>query len=372
MIAASIELPRFKLLTVEEILTLPDPEWLVQNLVPASSLAQLYGKSGIGKTFVALDMALCVASGSPWLDTHEVRQGPVVYVAAEGHRGMKTRVAAWLRERGLSAQHVDEFRLIGEAVPLANPDDVQALVKQVEEAFEGKPLSLVVLDTQARCTAGLDENSAKEMGLAVKAAEGIKRSTEATVLLIHHSGYERSHPRGSTAVHAALDAQMKLDGQPDALRLVCEKQKDDQEFEDIHLVLMRVEDSLVVMSEQDPTMRLRRAEARLPERAHEALDALRRAPRGLTATEWEEAADMARSSFYEARKTLVELGLAGKEGDLYVPVSIGLKELPGASPPEVHRSTTPLGGGPLDLGAEGEDQSVKEHVECAWEDSHEG
>lgn len=357
---------RFKLLTVEDVLTLPDPEWLVQDLVPASSLAQLYGESGIGKTFVALDLALCVAAGVPWLGRHDVHRGPVVYVAAEGHRGMKTRAAAWLQEHGLGADAANLFRLIGEAVPLADAEDVEALIQQTREVFEGDDLSLVVLDTQARCTAGLDENSAKEMGLAVQAADEIKRATGATVLLIHHSGYERGHARGSTAVHAALDAQMKLDGHPRALRLLCEKQKEDQEFDEIRLVLLKRADSLVVLSEQDPSVRLRLAEAGLARRPKEALEVLRSVPHGLRATEWKQSAkerrDIPHSSFYKALKALQDAGLVRKEGDLYLPVEITSRKPKGAPPGQVHRSTAPLGGGPLDPEAD--------PLEQAWEEAN--
>ena len=62
----------FRFLTVGEVMKLPDPEWLVAGILPAKSIAQLYGGSGSGKSFVALDMALSVATGRPWLGKYDV------------------------------------------------------------------------------------------------------------------------------------------------------------------------------------------------------------------------------------------------------------------------------------------------------------
>ena len=56
----------------------------------------LYGPSGCGKSFVAIDMALSVASGTPYLGTFPVVQSPVVYLSGEGNSGIKDRIAAWM------------------------------------------------------------------------------------------------------------------------------------------------------------------------------------------------------------------------------------------------------------------------------------
>ncbi len=366
--------PRFQLLSIEEILALPDPEWVVDEIIPSTSLAQLYGASGLGKTFVALDMGLSVAAGIEWLGTYEVIQGPVVYVAAEGHRGMKARVGAWLQHHGREASDLEDFRLIGEALPLANPGDVGALIQQVRETFPDRDLALVVLDTQARCTEGLDENSAKEMGLAVAAADRLKRSTGAAVLLIHHTGYENYHPRGSTAVQAALDSQAVIKGATQALTLTCEKQKDAEAFAPIRIALIPVGDSLVPVADTASSpVRLQIARQSLATRKAEALDALREHPTGLLAKEWEKASGMSHSTFYEARKALVEKGLIHQEKDHYFAVDLETN-LPKpksneACSGEVQRSTPPLGGGLMDSDASEAATTVDQAVADAWEES---
>ena len=71
---------RFKLLSLDEIDDLPPLKWLIEGLVPAGSLAVLYGAPKVGKSFLALDWALCTAAGKPWLG-RKVPKGDVVFTS---------------------------------------------------------------------------------------------------------------------------------------------------------------------------------------------------------------------------------------------------------------------------------------------------
>ena len=79
---------RFTPLTLKEMADLPAPEWMIDGLVPQDGLVVLYGVPAAGKSFLALDWALSVATGVPWLG-REVREGEVVYIYAEGARGSR-------------------------------------------------------------------------------------------------------------------------------------------------------------------------------------------------------------------------------------------------------------------------------------------
>ncbi len=89
--------PRFTLYSVKDLEELPDPAWLIEDLLPEGGLAELYGKPGVGKSFLSLDWALSLAAGVPWLG-RPLNQADVVYVSAEGGRGLKKRIAAWRTE----------------------------------------------------------------------------------------------------------------------------------------------------------------------------------------------------------------------------------------------------------------------------------
>src|ERR671939_1190480 len=83
-----------RLLTVEELEQLPAPRWLVHNHLVAETISVLFGPSGGGKTFVAFDLALAIATGQPWLG-EPVEAGYVVYATGEGLSGLARRIQAW-------------------------------------------------------------------------------------------------------------------------------------------------------------------------------------------------------------------------------------------------------------------------------------
>jgi AAA domain len=92
--------PAYRFYSIDDLQGLPDPLWLVADFVPERSIAMLFGPPGVGKSFVALDLALSVATGRPW-HGRATRRGPVVYVFAEGQAGAKKRINGWLKTHEL-------------------------------------------------------------------------------------------------------------------------------------------------------------------------------------------------------------------------------------------------------------------------------
>jgi KaiC/GvpD/RAD55 family RecA-like ATPase len=215
--------PRFRLLSLEDLAALPPPRWLVKGLLPQNALAALYGMPGVGKSFLAVDLAMSVGSGVGW-QGRRVEEGTVVYVAAEGHAGMRKRTQAW------RAVHQVEgtlpFYVIDSAVNLTVDADVDVLLAEVRALGQ---LAMVVIDTLNRCSAGAEENSATEMGRFVRGCDRIREATGATVLVVHHSGKEPGRGmRGSTALLGAMDSVLALERMRDgpSVELRVEKQKD--------------------------------------------------------------------------------------------------------------------------------------------------
>ncbi|MEM5373529.1 AAA family ATPase, partial [Paraburkholderia azotifigens] len=100
----------FPLLGLEQLADLGPPEWMVDSVVPEGNVV-IFGPPGSCKSFIALDMALCVASGIDW-HGHPVKQGKVVYVASEGARGMHQRVDVWLQQHDLTKWDVPDLLFI--------------------------------------------------------------------------------------------------------------------------------------------------------------------------------------------------------------------------------------------------------------------
>jgi hypothetical protein len=220
------------------VLQLPDPEWLIQGLVEQEAFTVLFGEPETAKSFVAFDWALSVASGLPW-QGRAVKPGPVVYIVGEGGRGFTKRIKAWLLAHKL--QDVPDAHFVKGPVQLLYAHDVQDLLSAVT-TLPIKPV-LIVVDTLAPCFVGGEENSSKDMGLAVDSVSRIISTTGAAVLLIHHTGRAGGgHVRGSTALPGGADGMIlqQRDKKSDVITLTNDKQKDEEKFQPITLKLKQV------------------------------------------------------------------------------------------------------------------------------------
>ncbi|CAM5547018.1 hypothetical protein SALBM217S_02344 [Streptomyces griseoloalbus] len=235
---ARLEQLRGALLASADLETIPDPEPLVSGVLYRDSLAWLYGKPGGGKSFLALDWAGCVAAGRPWTG-REVSRGPVLYLVAEGSRGIRRRVRAWEQTTG---QPMAGVLFLPVAVQLLHGTDRAALVALVGEL---QP-ALVVIDTQARVTVGAEENSNAEMGRVVAAADELREASGACVLMVHHTGRQGGNMRGASAFDGAASSVIRANRDGDWLDVICEKQKDDEDFPPIRLRMTRTADSLTL------------------------------------------------------------------------------------------------------------------------------
>jgi hypothetical protein len=311
-----------RLLNLKEVMALPTPKCLVSELVVAAGLAILVGKPESAKTFLALAWSLCIASGSPWLG-RDVLAGPVVYVAAEGLRGLARRVKAWIKKTaGVDESMLEQnFYAIGSAVRLLDDDefaDLMAVLRRLSPA----PI-LVVIDTLARCMPGGDENLAADMGLLVDRCAQIQQELGAAVILVHHSRKDDDEPRGSSALSGAVDTWIAVSKKGREIKVCCEKQKDADAFEDIHLDLVQVAVGEDGDGQPETSCVLRLAEAGQPhssrvrvrenmkESESQILAALR-AGWGASAVallELREKCTLKKSTFYKEVERLVQKGL---------------------------------------------------------------
>jgi hypothetical protein len=301
---------KFRLYSTSELLDMPNPEWLIHKLFPVESLVGLYAPSGHAKSFLALSWALSVAQGGEWFG-RSVKQGPVVYVAAEGGRSIGRRVLAWAKEQGCPDIPAAFFLL--EGVQVTNPDDLGLLASRIQER-EVTP-ALIVLDTLARCFVGGDENSAQEMGEFVDGLEWLRRETGATVMVVHHTGKQAQElERGSTVLRAAADVMVLVSKREKVVTVRNNKQKDDEEFDDIRLHLKQVAlqtgDDAPTSCVLESAMGARSGgDEPLSPYLRKTLSALVSSPGGTATTaQWASAATLKERTLHSHRKKLVEGG----------------------------------------------------------------
>jgi len=199
-----------RLLSVADLAALPPVVPLVDGLLYRGTLAQLAGPPGSYKSFLALALACAVAIGKPWEGYRIPRAGVVVYVAAEGATGLRARILAWCEANGVDPADLDgRLFILPCAIQLGNRLDISEALELVRHVGA----DLLVLDTRARCTIGLEENSATEQGKAIAAAEQIQQAVQCAVLGVHHTSRTGNAGRGSNAWDGAVWSDLRLTGE---------------------------------------------------------------------------------------------------------------------------------------------------------------
>lgn len=215
--------------------------WSIKGWMPQEALIMVHGPSGSGKTFVVLDMVLHIAAANDNWCGFKVNAGPVVYLAGEGHQGLRARIAAWMRHN-----QVADFDLwvSRSGCDLNTPDGFQLALEAIR-ALPVVPATLVV-DTLHRFLKG-DENSAQDAKTMIDACAALSREFGCSVVLVHHTGVNEDaqhRARGSSAWRGALDVELSIvPGKEagDPLTIVQRKQKDAELAEPMFMRLTRVD-----------------------------------------------------------------------------------------------------------------------------------
>ena len=201
------------------------PQWMIKGVLPKTDLAVLFGESGSGKSFAALDMAVDIAMGTSWRG-HSTKQGRVVYIAAEGAGGFRKRLAAIAMQRELMLDQLN-IGVIADAPNLMEKGDALDVAKAIHASGGA---DLVIVDTFAQVMPGANENSGEDVGKALAHCKGIHRATGALVMLVHHSGKDSSKgARGWSGLRAAADVELEVVRSDDNRSLTVTKLKDGED-----------------------------------------------------------------------------------------------------------------------------------------------
>jgi hypothetical protein len=202
-------------------------EHLVTDLLLAGTLFVVFGESNSGKTFWLLDLCLAVAAGRSWRG-RETQRGLVIYVAGEGSASVRTRVAAY-RAAYPEASAGLPFAILPQAVDFLSFESVSRLIDCIRAAESecGEKAVLIVIDTFARSIPGGNENDAQDVGVAVASGDRIRSETGAAVGFVHHAGKDPTKgARGSSALRAATDTEILIEGQDGPRTATVTKQRD--------------------------------------------------------------------------------------------------------------------------------------------------
>lgn len=317
------------ILTDTEAEALPPLRGILGDILFDDSVSYLYGPSGRWKSFLALDWSLSIATGRAWMG-RPVVEGDVLYVCSEGARGVGKRITAWKQRHGVSGP--TRLRIMPIALDLSNTSQVAALPRRLE-ALDIEP-RLIVFDTLAASNSGDEKESVNANTITASARRIIRAHPGVCVLIVHHTGYDTTHMRGSTAFYANADTVIRIEGgevnrriEPgEPITIVSDKPKEGEPFADIVLTAdvqtWASEDgatihSSLVMTPGEAAKAAKMKDRELSPQRKAALAALESAgPDGLGASAWHKASGMSNSGFYDAIKyfinaQLVSLGVNG-------------------------------------------------------------
>jgi len=191
----------------------PPIEYIVERLIAESSVNVWFGQWGAKKTWAAIDLAVCVASGKQWLGMAVKPCNVLIIDEESGDTRLANRIKDTMRgELGQLANASVPIKSVSLAQfnLLKRPDDADLLARLVLE-LDAK---LVIIDALADVMLGGDENAVKDTQPVFANLRFIAELTGAAFIVIHHANKLGGY-RGSTAIAGAIDTLLSVESKQD-------------------------------------------------------------------------------------------------------------------------------------------------------------
>ena len=306
----------------------PEPPWLLLQPNPGAGLwieghaGFIQGPPGAGKTWLACDLAIAIATGGRALGRFEVNEaGTSVLISEEGCPGsLYARLRKLMRGRGVEPDVLGAEMVVGLAAQGFHLDDDEHrrdLIANLESLFP-RP-KLVVFDSLYRIHCG-NENSTADMSRFVAQIDEVKQHVQgAAIVVIHHSrkpGIEKNREtgpimRGSTVLSGWADAIITVNTKrnaPNICEVSCEKQREGAPFETF-TVERRIDGDRAMLLCRDGGL----DEARIRQVMSNVSDALEHSGDGLNVSQLLDRVKVRRVDLITALNRLKEAGTANWE-----------------------------------------------------------
>jgi hypothetical protein len=223
--------------TYDDMLSLPEPQWLVEGAIQKQTSALIFGASNAFKSFLGIDLMMHAATGKDW-HGHTVSEAvPCVYVATEGSHGVGAkRIPGWIEHHGLDDANRYNFLVCPDEIALDDEASVTSFLKtcahwkawreinagnRVMHPDDHKgAVGLVVIDIFGASMMG-PETSDETARLWVKAVNRIIREMNCAVLTVAHTGWaDQTRARMHTHFWGSFDTRLKAEGDKESLTTV--------------------------------------------------------------------------------------------------------------------------------------------------------
>ena len=229
--------PALHFLTYDEMISLPDPQWLIDGLIMERTSALMFGKSNSYKSFLGIDLACSLATGTAWHGSEIAAPTPVLYVATEGALGVaKQRIPGWMEAH--SVPHdlrqmitlypqeiaVDDDKAITDLLQSCGIGNSHRKLARGEKVWNEKDpkgaFSLIVVDIFGASMNG-PETSDETARAWVRNVNRIMREVDCAVLTIAHTGWaDETRARMHTHFWGSFDTRLKAVGDKESLTTV--------------------------------------------------------------------------------------------------------------------------------------------------------
>ncbi len=202
----------------------PQQTWLIRSLWARSAVGIIGGAPKCCKSWLGLDMAVSVASGTSCLGRFPVEKtgATLVFLAEDAIESVRARIEALCSQRKIDIDRLDLFAITASTLRLDLVDDQERLKATLADL---RP-RLLLLDPLVRLHR-LDENSAADISKLLGFIREMQRTFDTAIVLVHHASKKhRAQPgqalRGSSDLHAFGDSNAYLARRNDRITLTVE------------------------------------------------------------------------------------------------------------------------------------------------------
>jgi len=178
-------------------------EELVNRLLYSAGITTMVSQPGLGKTTTAMGVGLTTGIGEIFAG-QQIKQRPVIWIPGEGLDDLRPMYEAWRQFKRCEAEP-QGFYLEDGLDFHSNADDTNKLLR----LLEGPP-PLIITDALADMIGDGDEDRAKDINRAYRNFWRVVITARASFFVLHHSGWEGTRERGSSAIRAKSDIVIQV------------------------------------------------------------------------------------------------------------------------------------------------------------------
>ncbi len=178
-----------------------DGRWMVESLWPRAGVGIIGGAPKCGKSWLGLDVAVSVASGTPCLDTFSVASpgGVLVYMAEDAAAVVKQRLGGICFHRGLDLAALPIGVITVPSLRLDLPRDQRRL----QETVRRYAPRLLLLDPFVRLHR-VNENQAQDVSAMLGYLRELQRENDLALVVVHHAR-KNGAPSGGQSLRGSSD-----------------------------------------------------------------------------------------------------------------------------------------------------------------------